>query len=158
MIQFEDGDLLKSDATIIVHQVNCQGVMGSGLAKQIRDKYPSTYAKYRRVCYTNIFEPSALLGKNLYTPETRDSKPIMIANLFAQDNYGYGTQHTDYIALEICLHKLNIAANELIAKGFDVKIGIPHNLGCGRGGGDWSVVLKMIYKHLNDQNVTIYKI
>lgn len=158
MIRTITGDLLESDATIIVHQVNCQGIMGSGLAKQIRDLYPDTYAKYRRVCNTNIFKTSALLGKNLYTPEQHNNHPIMIANLFAQDNYGYGTQHTDYDALDVCLAKLAIAAKELISRGFKTKIGIPYHLGCGRGGGDWNVVQDMINKHLSEYDVSIYKL
>ena len=34
------GDILRSDTDIIVQQVNCQGVMGAGLAKQIASQYP----------------------------------------------------------------------------------------------------------------------
>ena len=33
-----DGDILDIEKGIIVHQVNCQGVMGAGLAKQIKSK------------------------------------------------------------------------------------------------------------------------
>lgn len=35
---------------IICHQVNCKGVMGGGLAKQIRDVYPNVYYIYKRKC------------------------------------------------------------------------------------------------------------
>ena len=34
------GDIFLSNADAILHQVNCQGVMGSGVAKQVREKYP----------------------------------------------------------------------------------------------------------------------
>ena len=37
MIKIIDGDLLNSEADIICHQVNCQGKMNSGVAKQIRE-------------------------------------------------------------------------------------------------------------------------
>jgi hypothetical protein len=40
MVKIVKGDLLKSDCQYIAHGVNCQGVMNSGIAKQIRDKYP----------------------------------------------------------------------------------------------------------------------
>lgn len=36
MIKHEIGDMFASDANVFVHQVNCKGVMGSGVAKQVR--------------------------------------------------------------------------------------------------------------------------
>lgn len=45
MIQTKYGDLLSSKG-IIVHGVNSQGVMGSGVAKQIKDKWPEAYGSY----------------------------------------------------------------------------------------------------------------
>ena len=40
------GDVLNTDCRIVAHQVNCQGVMGGGLARQIRDRYLDVYTKY----------------------------------------------------------------------------------------------------------------
>ena len=44
MVTHIDGDLLEIQKTmnldVICHQVNCQGKMASGIAKQIRDTYP----------------------------------------------------------------------------------------------------------------------
>lgn len=43
-IKHVKGDILatptRNEDTVICHQVNCCGVMGAGLAKQIRDKWP----------------------------------------------------------------------------------------------------------------------
>ena len=36
-----EGNLLEAPERIIVHQTNCMGVMGSGIAKQIKAKYPA---------------------------------------------------------------------------------------------------------------------
>lgn len=36
MIKIIQGDLLEAKENIIAHQVNCKGVMGSGVAKQIK--------------------------------------------------------------------------------------------------------------------------
>ena len=36
MIKERKGNLLQADAPMIAHQVNCQGVMGAGIARQIR--------------------------------------------------------------------------------------------------------------------------
>lgn len=35
-----EGNLLDAPFQFIAHQVNCRGVMGAGLAKQIKQKYP----------------------------------------------------------------------------------------------------------------------
>jgi O-acetyl-ADP-ribose deacetylase (regulator of RNase III) len=53
MVNIVDGDILNAKENIICHQVNCQGVMGSGLAKQIKNKYPNVYAKYKKFCEEN---------------------------------------------------------------------------------------------------------
>lgn len=38
MIIDKIGDILHTEADVICHQVNCKGVMGAGLAKQIRNQ------------------------------------------------------------------------------------------------------------------------
>ena len=46
-IKHVKGDILttptRNEDTVICHQVNCCGVMGAGLAKQIRDKWPVVF-------------------------------------------------------------------------------------------------------------------
>ena len=37
-IIYKTGNILDAQTDVIAHQVNCQGVMGAGLAKQIREK------------------------------------------------------------------------------------------------------------------------
>lgn len=43
MLKHIKGDIFKSNADAILHQVNCQGVMNSGVAKQVREKYPIVF-------------------------------------------------------------------------------------------------------------------
>ena len=55
------GNLLKDfNGDIIVHQVNCQGVMSAGIAKQIKIKYPKSYREYVNYCKSKI--PISLMG------------------------------------------------------------------------------------------------
>ena len=44
------GDLLSSDVKIRCHQVNCRGVMGAGLALQVKQKYPEAFEQYKALC------------------------------------------------------------------------------------------------------------
>ena len=42
MIEHIKCDIFESGADAILHQVNCQGVMGSGIAKQVKEKLTSS--------------------------------------------------------------------------------------------------------------------
>ena len=146
-IPIVNGDIFESNAQIIVHQVNCQGVMGSGIAKQVKLKFPEVFAKYKTVC-SNAKKSSDLLGGVL---PVRVSEHQQIANLFAQDRYGYdGNRYTDYDALQRCL-------DTLATIGRGKSIAIPYMMSCARGGGDWNKVSQMIADTLSESKVTFYK-
>lgn len=141
MIELRDGDLLKQDdVQVIAHQVNCKGAMNSGIAKQIREKYPDNFKNYKNFCILHQMNNKELGGKLLTTIEF-DGKHI--ANLFSQGNYGYdGELYTEYSWFESCVKSLYA-----YAKSHKLKvIGVPYKIGCVRGGGDW----KIIYKILED--------
>ena len=151
MLKIIEGDIFESGADAILHQVNCQGVMGSGVAKQVRDRYPWVFAMYRDMCFPYKMldgKTSGLLGLVLpvYINETQ-----RIYNLFAQDRYGYdGKCYTNYDSLRECLKAVNIVCREKT-------VAIPYLMGCHRGGGDWEIVSKMIEETLTDCDVTLYK-
>ena len=48
------GDIFSSSAQALVNPVNCVGVMGAGLAKQFRDRYPTMFSLYRTHCRQGI--------------------------------------------------------------------------------------------------------
>ena len=50
MIKIINCDVFKSGADFVLHQINCQGVMGSGVAKQVREKHPEVYSAYVTLC------------------------------------------------------------------------------------------------------------
>ena len=77
MIKHIKCDIFESGADVICHQTNCQGVMGSGVAKQVREKYPQVYEQYKRVCASG----ERLLGRTQIVPISATQS---IANLFGQ--------------------------------------------------------------------------
>lgn len=141
----KQGDLFTTTATIIAHQVNCQGKMGSGVALQVKQKYPTAYTKYLQKCQSN----NTLLGQIQIIPQ---SDGHIICNMFAQDNYGYdGKQYTDTEALENCFDKLKQYA--LTGK---YSIAIPYKIGCCRGGANWdNEVYPMIEKLFSDESINL---
>lgn len=146
MIQHIKCNIFESGADVILHQVNCQGVMGSGVAKQVKERYPNVFWGYKLVCDW-CKDKSELLG----IAEAYQTKDNIIVNLHAQENYGYdGKCYTDYDALKRCL----IEVADHIATEHDT-IAIPYLMGCHRGGGDWNKVYGMIEEVLGDYNVLI---
>ena len=134
MIKHIKCDIFESGADIICHQVNCQGAMNSGIAKQVREKYPEVYRQYRCWCEDMNFS-KALLGKIQFVNIPNGK---IIINLFAQHKYGYdGNCYTDYEALKKTLTIVDAMAHK-------ATIAIPYLMGCHRGGGDWNIVYTMI--------------
>lgn len=145
MITIKDGDLLEATEDIIGHQVNCQGVMGSGVAKAIRDKYPVAYDGYKEL----TFSPE-LLGQ-VQLLEVGTGK--YVANIFAQDTYGRTGKHTDYHALTYALVRLAV-----IAKIQKKSVALPYRIGAGTGGGDWGLIMDLIAEAFRDYDVTLYRL
>ena len=95
MINIVDGNILNCKEDIIVHQVNCQGIMGGGLAKQIANVFPKVNSEYQLFCkiHLNKYE---LLRKRVYLVQENGK---YIANMFSQKpNFD-----TDYEAMEVAL-------------------------------------------------------
>ena len=143
------GDLLNAPERIIAHVVNCMGVMGGGVALQIRKKYPEVYTEYKEFC-DNKRPDGGKEDNRMYTMlgvadfvETRDH--TFVYNLFAQFNYGTEKRQLDYDALTECLNdmcqQINTYAN---FRDVEKKVAIPYMIGCGLAGGDWSKVCSII--------------
>lgn len=157
MIHIIKGDLFTTDADVICHQVNCQGVMGSGVAKQVKEKYPKAYKEYKEICRHAFccndenypFKIFNLLGY-VQIVETQDK---IIANLFCQLNYGYnGKRYTNYEAIYEAFEFLNNQFEQNVTFAF------PYKIGCDRGGGNWDIILKMMEVVFKNREIFIYKL
>ena len=138
------GNLLEIKEGIICHQVNCQGVMGAGIALQIKKKWSQVFEDY--LCaYRQQITKKNLLGTVVITQVTPELK---VASIFGQDYYG-ASGWTDYIAL----HKAAIYLKENYP---DTPIYIPYHMGCGLAKGDWSSVLDAL--SLLDEHLTIVRL
>lgn len=129
MLKIVDGDLLKAKEKYIIHQVNCRGVMGSGVAKQIKDKYPKAFEEYIKICNKYSKFSKQLLGENQFV-EIDEARTII--NLFGQDKYGLSKRQTNYCVF-------TKAMIDIIFK-VDSDIALPYKIGCDRGGANWSII------------------
>ena len=129
MIKYIGGNILNSNADIIFHQVNSQGVMGTGLGKQIREWCPQHYVDYKNMC--NKALPENLLGDFVMT---RYSPIKSICGIFGQLNYGRGKCQTDYKALRKAMETEKGIINNLYWQYPNCRFAVPYMFGCGSTG------------------------
>ena len=155
-IKHYEGDLLESGCDYICHQVNCQGIMASGIAKSIREKWPVVFEKYKMFLDHPQYQagPGNLgtepLGRIQYV-DVNDKQTVV--NMFCQRSYGYdGKRYTSYDAFANALSEINKG----IPKGS--RIGFPYGIGCVRGGANWNIIETMITEVLSeDYQVEIWR-
>lgn len=153
MIRIIDGNLFKCDADIICHQCNCQGIMGSGVALEVKTRYPNVFEDYRR-----DYEDGKLKLGYVCFSCTKNDKNQVIANLCGQEKYGYdGSKYTNYDKLQKCFDRVIEYAS---IDNYDVKpkIAFPYLMSCHRGGGDWNIVYKMIEDTFKDFDIEIWRL
>lgn len=146
------GSMLNCSEDLLVHQVNCMGKMGAGLALQLKRKYPEIVPSYELLCSKHQNCKEKLMGTVDIHP-TKDGK--YVASIFGQMYVGRDKRQTDYEALRKGLEKVEGYANV-----FDHNVAIPFQLGSGLAGGDWKVVREIIEDVFGESKVqvTIYKL
>lgn len=154
MIYYKQGNLFNyyQDYDIIAHGVNCQGVMGSGFAKQIKERFPWAYESYLEACAQR--DPEWNLGR---VRTVRQGSGIRIAHCFTQLNYGKEKKrYVSYDAIADVMYALNnlLISDEVILKR-PCKLVMPM-IGAGLGGGNWEVIKAIIETSFDPTtNVTV---
>lgn len=138
--RYINDDITKTSCQAIAHGVNCQGVMGSGVAKALYEAFPVVkeyYLKYYQVMKPKISRTSELLG--YVDPVFINDRVIF--NCFTQDKYGNdSTRYVDYPAVVDCFRELVDNYEQDI---FDGPLAIP-KIGCGLAGGNWEFMEQLI--------------
>lgn len=137
MIEYRRGNLLNVSKGIIVHGANAQGVMGSGAAKAIREKYPDCYNTYR-----NEYEKTGLVLGDVVWWASDDCSALrdtlFIANGITQQLYGTDKRHVNYVAVADVFKQVIRQA-----KATNLEVNFP-KIGAGLGGGRWEIIEEII--------------
>lgn len=138
-IEYIKHDVTNTVRGVVAHGCNCQGVMGSGVAKAIRAKWPVAYERYH--AFVKSFKETegdtkGLLGiaqtLNVGDPFVDETNSIFVSNMFTQDRYGAdGKVYADISAIETALD-----ATMAFCRGADLPLYMPL-VGCGLGGLSW---------------------
>ncbi len=141
------GNLFESGAEALVNTVNCVGVMGKGVALQVKQSFPDVFRAYQKDCKNGLVR----LGKVHVVARNALSFPQFVINFPTKDHWKGRSRYSDIeaglVSLRQEIHALKIKS-----------VAVPP-LGCGLGGLDWEKVLPMIRKHLGDLegvNVLVY--
>jgi O-acetyl-ADP-ribose deacetylase (regulator of RNase III) len=130
-IEYVKGDLLASRESVIAHGCNAQGVMGSGIAKSIRDMYPTAYSDYRAV-----YEAQ---GNKLHLGQIVTTRTLerTILNIISQEYYGRNP-NVVYVSYD-AIKKAILRINEM---GY-VRVAFP-KIGAGLANGNWETISEII--------------
>ncbi len=118
--------------------------MGSGIARQIRERYPEAY---EADCQTT---PGDIRKLGAFSwVKAKDGK--FIYNCYSQYRYGREKRHTNYEAVYTGLSSIEQNAREL---GLTT-LSLPYNMGCMLGGGSWRIVSVIIDGNRSDKMYTL---
>lgn len=127
---------------IIVHGCNCQNTMGSGIAREIRTRYPGAYLVD---CRTKANDMDKLGTYTKY-----DTGTFTIVNAYTQFDYlPRGIDHFDYDGFtKIC--------GQLATDYPNAKFGFPY-IGMGLAGGNETYIMAILDSLASIRDVTLVK-
>lgn len=132
MIEYRKGNLLDVTEGVIIHGCNMQGVMGSGVALAIKNKYPLCYDLYKE----HVSKSYSELGNTIFYTV---NEKLTIVNALTQENYGKdGRRYVNYAAIFKVFDRV---LNGECRNG-DV-VHFP-KIGAGLGGGNWNFIEQII--------------
>lgn len=148
-IEAGSGDLLKADAQALVNPVNCEGVMGKGLALAFKQTFPANFKAYKRACNTGVVVPGRMFVVELHAD--CQANPRWIVNFPTKRSWRNKSRIED-IASGLDSLVVDIETRDITS------IAIPA-LGCGLGGLDWNDVRPLIERAmepLRDVRVLVF--
>lgn len=155
MITYIKGDLFAEKHPLIAHGCNCQGVMGSGVAKIVKEKFPQAYNSYRD--FYEVYADNSLKNQLLGKVQFSHCGETIIANCFTQESYGkgIGIKFVSYDAVDKCM--INIE-NFIEKSEKEISYVAMPKIGVGLGGGAWCVIEAIIISRLNNFDVKVYEL
>ena len=127
MLEYIKKNVITVEMGIVAHGVNCQHRMASGVAKDIRARWPIVYDEYMKSP-----KGAAMLGTAQLVRINEGQDDLFVANCYTQQFYGYGGG--SYADTQSIADSLYAVAHH--SDVFYLPIFMPR-IGCGLGGLDW---------------------
>lgn len=136
-MMYVNGDLIKlanhGDFDIIIHGCNCFCTMGGGIAKAIKEEFPSAY-------FEADLKTQKGLRDKLGTYSLSVVNGLVIINAYTQYTYWDKTDMLDYSAVLSVFQKIKL---DFDSSDVIPRIGIP-KIGAGLACGDWKRIEELI--------------
>ncbi len=156
-----EGNLLRNDRVeVIGHQANCQNTFGSGIARTIREMYPTAYHADTLAARNHQNQLGAISFADIPLNHRKDDTRLhRIYNLYGQGLFGRGIRQTNYEALYSALEAMRNNIDEAYLDSPPV-VGFPYKMGSDRGGGSWDIVSRLIEVAFDgyESDVVIYQL
>lgn len=140
MLTYHRTSLLESQAQTIVNTVNTVGVMGKGLAHELKKRHPVMFKAYKKICDERLLD----IGKLWLW---RNSEQWVLN--FPTKNNWRNPSKVEFIEAGLKKFVENFERQGIREIAFP-------RLGCGNGGLDWEVVRPLMHKYLNDLPIRVY--
>ena len=140
MINFVCGNMFSDldQADCAVNTVNCNGVMGKGVALEFRNRFPDMFSWYKDLCKARQIQPGHVYP---YVDETN----LTIFNMATKDDWW---NRSEYDWVDSALQDLR----DYMMVYYDNhdKLLLMPPPGCGNGGLQWDMVKPMVKRHLKE--------
>lgn len=146
MIEYVYGDLFDVEGDFIMEQKNCFHIHG-GLSGEMARRFPKAAA-------ADLATERGDINK-LGTYEIVDCGQVSVINAYGQYSIGsyFLESDTDYEAWEEILENLK---DDFKFKAYEnAVIKVPAFIGCGLGGGDFSIMWDLFYKYFEEEPTII---
>lgn len=147
MLKHAKGNLINMAAdgqfNIIMHGCNCHNTMGSGIAREIRERYPEAYAVD---CMTTAGDRNKLGTITVVAVDNDVGGTMVIVNAYTQYNFNRAGETNDVFEYEAFQKILDAFIKDA---GPGMNIGLPY-IGMGLAGGDKKRILAMIENFANE--------
>ena len=132
-------NIFDAKTQVIVNPVNLVGVMGAGLAKEMKERYPEMFKKYKLACDKGVFKEGQL--------QLCKQSDVWILNFPTKRHWKEASD------LDLIEKGLQAFVNTYEQKGI-TSITFP-KLGCGLGGLSWDEVGLLMHKYLDPLPIQI---
>lgn len=133
------GNIFTTKCQTIVNTVNCVGVMGAGIALEMRYRYPNMFFKYKELCDNNLYEIGKLF---LYKTNKR-----WILNFPTKKHWKYPSK-PEYIKLGLQKFTETYKSKGITSVAFPL-------LGAHNGGLKKETSLELLESHLSKIEIPV---
>ncbi|MEP0815090.1 MAG: macro domain-containing protein [bacterium] len=135
-----EGNILESKAQTLVNTVNCEGVMGKGIALEFKKRFPAMFRDYEKRCKEGL---------------VKIGKPYLFESIGMPKIINFPTKQTWRSSSKIADIKegLSYLQSHYLEWGV-TSIAVPP-LGCGQGGLDWADVGPILYEYLSRLEIPV---